>query len=151
MKQVQQVGSVSLRKPRSGAAEWIARTKAKLAVRKIARGRFTRRDIEYDVRRGEVAIGVWLIDRGQWRLHKLVVSTALNFEFQIDVEVPFARLSRATFDPHMLIFDFDDVMRITVGVSEIRVSCVRTEKIRFDWAVERRIFPLKANPPVPTT
>lgn len=151
MTQVQPVASVSLRKARTGAAEWIARIKAELAVRKTARGRFTRYDTEYDIRRREFAIGFWLVERDHWRLHKLVVSNTLYFEFQIDKEVPFAHLSRTRFHPTKLIFYFDTVSRITVGISELSVSCLRTDKIRSDWAVERSTFRLRPNPPVPTT
>lgn len=129
----------------------IARAKAKLALYKLTRGRFTRRDTEFDVRRGELAVGFWLRERDHWRLHKVVVSNVLYFEFQIDKDVPFARLSRTTFHSSKLILYFDEVMYITIGISDLNVSCQRTDVTRSDWTVKRWRFPFRSNPPVPTT
>ena len=129
----------------------IARAKAKFSVFKLARGRFTRRDTEFDARRGELAIGFWLREHDHWQLHKLVVRNALYFEFQIDEEVPFARLSRTTFHSSKLIFYFGKVMHLTIGISELDVSSQRTDVVRSDWAVKRWRFPFRSNPPIPTT
>jgi hypothetical protein len=150
MKPVQRADPLSAQAARSQAAQRIARAKATLAMREIKRGRFTRRDIEYDIRRGEFAIGFWFMERDLWRLYKLVVSNALYFEFQIDKEVPFARLSRTVFNETKLIFNFEKVIRITVGISELKLSCHRTEAVRSDWPVKRWIFPFKWSPRVPT-
>jgi len=129
----------------------IARARAKFSVFKLARGRFTRRDTEFDARRGELAIGFWLREHDDWRLHKLVVRNALYFELQIDEEVPFARLSRTTFHSSKLIFYFGKVMRMTIGISELDLSSQRTDVIRSDWTVKRWRLPFRSNPPIPTT
>jgi hypothetical protein len=151
MNLTQPTPAASDQKERSRAAEWVARTKAKLALYKVARGRFTRRDTVFDVQRGECAIGFWLRERDHWRLHKLVVSDAFYFELQIDEEVQFARLTRTTFHSTKVILYFDKVMRITIGIRELNVSCQRADVIRSDWAVKSWIFPFKSNPSVPTT
>ena len=150
MKLAQPADSLSPQAARSQADERIARAKATLAMREIKRGRFTRRDTEFDIRRGEFAMGFWFMERDQWRLYRLVVSNALYLEFQIDKEVPFARLSRTIFNETKLIFNFEKVMRITVGISDLYMSCHRTDAVRSDWPINRWIFPFKWNPRVPT-
>jgi hypothetical protein len=134
----------------SHAAGWLARLKARLAVAKVARGRFTRHNAEFNVRSGEFSLGFWLRERDHFRLHKLVVGNALYFEFQIEKDVPFARLSGTTFHSSKLIFYFGKIMRITVGISELNVSCRRTDETRSDWQVKRWALPFKSKPPVPT-
>lgn len=151
MTSTQPTPALNQQKAPSRAAGWLARVKARLAVAKVARGRFTRRDAEFNVRRGEFTIGFWLRERDHFRLHKLVVGNALYFEFQIEKDVPFARLSGTTFHSSKLLFYFGKLMRITVGISELNVSCRRTDETRSDWHVKRWEFPLKSNPPVPTT
>jgi hypothetical protein len=155
---------------RSKAARRRVLADAWSAVRNAQRGRFTKRDARYDFKRGEVAIGVWRVDRTtaefapnlwpihratlHWRLHELVVSKALNFEFQIDKEVPFAHLTKATMDimdERWVIFYFGDAMRITVGTSELALSFRRTDKVRTDWGVKSWAFAFGLNQPVPTT
>jgi len=135
---------------RSRAAECVARAKDKWTLYKVARGRFTRHDIEYDVRRREFSVGFWLRERDHWRLHKLLVRNVYYFEFQIDKEVPFARLSRTTFHSSKLILYFGTAMHITVGIRKLSISTHRTDATRSDWGVKRWIFPFKSNPSVPT-
>jgi hypothetical protein len=170
VQQSQPAVPISSPKAPTRVAGWIARAKAWLAVRETQRGRFTRRDARYDFRRGEVAIGSWLVDRAtaefgpslwpirratlHWRLHELVVSNALNFEFQIDGEVPFAHLTKVTIDTkdkNVLIFYFDEVMRITVGISELGLSFRHTDRVRTDWGVKGWTFAFGSSRPVPTT
>ncbi len=116
---------------------------------KIGRGRFTKRDAEYDPRRGQVTIGIWLLDRAaaeyppgawpirratlHWRRHDIVVDKTLNYEFQIDRDVPFTQLSAVSYLTTSVTFDFGSDMRITVGISELAVTCRRTELVRTDW------------------
>jgi hypothetical protein len=170
VQQSQSALPISSPKAPTRVARWIARANAWLAVREAQRGRFTRRDARFNFRRAEVAIGVWLVDRAtaefapsvwpihratlHWRLHELVVGTAQNFEFQIDNDVPFARLTKATFDTqdaNVAFFHFDEVMRIKVGISELSVSFRRTDHVRTDWGVKGWTLAFVSNQPVPTT
>ena len=151
MTSMQPTPPVAHQEVRSRAAGWFARVKGEFAVSKVKRGRFTRHDTEFNVRRGKFMLGFWLRERRLWRLHKLVVGNALYFEFQIEKDVPYARLSSTRFHSSKLIFSFGKVMRITVGISELNVSFRRTDVTRDDWQVTRWIFPLKSNPPIPTT
>ena len=145
-----------------------ARSRAERALRsKIGRGRFTKRDVHYEHRYGRVTIGLWLLDRTaaeyvphfwpirratlHWRRHDIVVDKALNFEFQIDQEVPFAKLSAIACEPNLLTFIFGDAMKIAVGISELSLTCRRSEVIRTDWGVAGWTFALATRPPALTT
>ncbi|MDQ6766322.1 MAG: hypothetical protein M3Z41_00705 [Candidatus Eremiobacteraeota bacterium] len=145
-----------------------ALAKAQRAIRnKIGRGRFTKRDADYDFHHGRVTIGVWLLDRRaaeyrphfwpirhatlHWRRYEIVVESALNFEFQIDRDVPFAQLSAGTFEPTTLTLFFGDAMRIKISVSTLDVTCRRSETVRTDWGVKRWTLSFSPHPPVLTT
>jgi hypothetical protein len=134
---------------------------------KIGRSRFTKGDVQYDHRRCQVTIGVWLLDRASaqyppsfwpirratlhWRRHDIVVDKALNYEFQIDKEEPFVDLSAITFEPNLVTFVFGDAMRIAVGVSELSITCRRTDMVRTDWGVKGWTLAFATNPPILST
>jgi len=136
--------------------EWLLRGK-------VGRGRFTKRDAHYDPRRGQVTIGIWLVDRTaaeytssawpirratlHWRRYDIVVDKTLNYEFQIDREVPFANFTAAGFLHNALTFDFGDDMHITVGISEVALTCGRTDAVRTDWGVKGWTFAIGAKAP----
>ena len=135
------------------------RREAERAVRgKVGRARFTRRDASYNVRSGQVTIGVWLVDRESaefspgawpirsatlhWRRHDIVVEKALNYEFHIENDVPYAVLTRVKFHPNKVEFAFGEVMGVTVGVGELCVTSRRTDDVRSDWGVRAWAFTL---------
>lgn len=119
---------------------------------KLGRGRFGKHDVHYDPRRGQVEIGLWVPDRTSadyspylwrlkratfhWRKHFIVVDHALNFEFQIDEEVPFAQLTHVAYGPNKVTFSFGDAMRITIGVSDLAVSSQPSDAVRTDWGIK---------------
>ena len=134
-----------------------ARSEAERAVRgKIGRARFTRRDASFDIRSAQATIGVWLVDRESaefspgawpirpatlhWRRHDIVVAKALNYEFHIEGDVPYAVLTWVKFHPNKVEFAFGDVMRITVGVGELSLTSKRTNEVRSDWGVQAWAF-----------
>jgi hypothetical protein len=128
------------------------RNAARALSGKLGRGRFGKQDARYDPRRGQVELGVWIPDRTtadyapyfwrlkratfHWRKHAIVVDNALNFEFQIDEEVPFAHLTHVAYGPNKLTFTFGEAMRITIGVSDLNVSSHPTDAVRTDWGVK---------------
>jgi hypothetical protein len=142
-----------------------ARARAGWLLRgKVGRGRFTKHDAHYDPRRGQVTIGIWLVDRAaaeyqpslwpmhratlHWRRHDVVVDKALNYEFQIDREVPFANLTAVSFLPNAMTFDFGEDMHIAVGMSEIALTCRRTDAVRTDWGVRGWTYAIGAKAPI---
>ncbi len=148
MQETQTAAPVSARPLRAAAA---------LAVRgKLGRARFTRTDATFDVRKAEVRIGVWVLDRASaeyppgmwplrratvhWRRDEIIVANALNYEFQIEEEVPYALLTNAEFHPNKVVFVFGRAMRMTVGVRELSVSCRRSKEMRTDWGVRSWAF-----------
>ena len=134
------------------ALEHPASAESKRTVRdKIGRSRFTRQDAHCDPRTGEVTIGVWLLDRTtaqyapgawpirratvHWRRYDLVIAKALNYEFQIDEEVPYAVLSQVSFHRNKVVFRFGRAMRMTIGIGELSIVSRRTKDVRLDWGV----------------
>jgi len=132
------------------AREYSASTESRRAVRdKMGRARFTRHDACYDPRSCEVTIGLWLLDRTtaqyapgpwpirraivHWRRHNLTVAKALNYEFQIDEDVPYAVLSQVSFQRNEVVFRFGRAMRITIGIGELCITSRRTKEVRMDW------------------
>lgn len=132
--------------------EKVRREAERVVASKIGRGRFTKSDARYDLRRGQVDIGIWLPDRKtadyspyfwrlkratiHWRLNEIIVSNAVNYELQIDKETPFAQLTAMAFEPRSIVAIFGETMRITVGVSEVSVAVRQTETIRTDWGIK---------------
>jgi hypothetical protein len=128
------------------------REAARAVSDKLGRGRFSKHDVRYDLRRGQVEIGVWTPDRKaadyspyfwrlkratfHWRKHAIVVDNALNFEFQIDEEVPYAGLTHVAYPPNKVIFTFGAAMRITIGVSDLKVEAHETDAVRTDWGIQ---------------
>jgi hypothetical protein len=118
---------------------------------KLGRGRFAKRDVHFDPRRGQVEIGIWIPDRKaadyspyfwrlkratfHWRQHAVVVDNALSFEFQIDEEVPFAELTHVAYGPNKVIFRFGHAMRITIGISDLKIGSHETDAVRTDWGI----------------
>lgn len=129
------------------------RDAARAVSNKLGRGRFGKHDARYDPRRGQVEIGVWIPDHNvadyapyfwrlkratlHWRQHVIVVENARYFELQIDKEVPFAQLTHVAYGSIEVIFTFGDAMRITIGVSDLKVESHETDAVRTDWGIKR--------------
>ena len=140
----------------------VARRGRESAIRalrgKVGRARFIRTGARFDSLASEVHIGVWLLDKASvqyppgawplrratvhWRRHEIVIAKALNYEFQIDEEVPYAILSHVELHPTQVVFRFGRFMRITVGVSELSIACRPTDDVRTDWGVSSWAFTL---------
>jgi hypothetical protein len=137
--------------PGSAARAALAVT-PKALRRMLGRARFVKTDARFEFRKGGLTIGLWLPDRAStrypagwwpirratldWRRFDVSVAKALNYEFQINCEKPYALLTDVTCRPNELRFTFDDdAMHIRVGVSQHDVSCRRTDTVREDWGI----------------
>jgi hypothetical protein len=128
----------------------------------LRRGRFSKRDVQYNPRLGRVEIGIWLPDRAgaeyepyflllkratlHWRLHTLTIANALNFEFHIEKEVPFAAFSAARLDPSKVRLFFEAAMFMTMGISELSITVDTKEQTRMDWDIKRLALRLAREP-----
>ncbi len=128
----------------------------------LRRGRLSKRDVQYSPRLGQVEVGIWLPDRAgaeyepyflllkratlHWRLHALTVANALNFEFHIEKEVPFAHFTAAKLDPTKVRLFFEAAMFMTIGVSELSITVDTKEQTRMDWDIKRLALRLARDP-----
>ena len=151
--------------PAPSPNERIARVRALDKLRgTIGQARFTKGDSRYHPIRGEVTIGLWLLDRTtaertasmwpigratlHWRRHDLVIHDALSYEFQIDQELPYATLTAAQMASHVVILRFANDLSMRVGVKGLRLTRVRSDVVRTDWGVRGWVIALPRREPV---
>ena len=136
----------------ASAARATSAVTPKALRRMLGRARFVKTDARFEYGKGGVTIGLWLPDRAStrypagwwpirratldWRRFDVIVAKALNYEFQINCETPYALLTDVAYGPNEVRFTFDDdAMHIRVGVSRYDVSYRRTDTVREDWGI----------------